>query len=242
MRLPVVAFLLMVNGGARFVEAATSLNLFRPDTGQRTTFEVRDVSGRSVLDTVRYSITALSADTAYYRVLYFRSQTTGIQTLVWSQGRLTARALLKAGTLDTNGIYSRLKTFPADFTSRTATNPARSGYTLQHVVNGFLFDTLLVACHYNAALDEGDNCDFVTPAGVLVYSNVVDCLCSPSSFRVTPDAATLAAMGGKPVSNGVAGNPRHPAVSAFRGAGGFDILGRWRRAVRAVVFPASPAR
>lgn len=239
MRLPGLILLLMLWGGSRCVEASQPINLFRPDTGQRTLFEERDGFGRGVFDTISFWITAKSGDTASYRVLHLKTRRTAIRTFAWDMDKLTDRVLLKSGTLDTSGIYSKVKNFPADFTSRTATNASRSGYTLRHVVDGFLFDTLLVSCAYLSTSDEGDNCDFITPSGVLVYSSVEGCMCVPStSFRYMPDAETLAAMGGRPVPNLVLRKTRRKAVTAvplIRPTDGFDIRGRWTTAPSAAL-------
>lgn len=238
MRRPGMISLLMLWGASLSVEASGPLNLFRPDTGQRTTFTVKYFHGGTTGGTVTYSIVSRSGDSAEYHLLRSPSQMTGIYTLRWSQGKWTARPLLRAGTLDTNGIHARLKTFPADFKAWTATSRSGSGFTLQHVVEGFVFDTLLVACQYEAATDQGDNCDFVTPSGVFVYSNVEGVF----GHQLVPDAATLAAMGGKPVSTRVVRNPLGQAAPAFLRLEGFDFLGRVHRPAPAETFPDAPAR
>jgi hypothetical protein len=242
MRKPGLAFLLLLFAASHSVAISAPLNLFRPETGQRTAFEVWHDSGRKVHDTVSYWIESQSGDSAKYGVLYSKSRTTGFLTFSWAAGRLTAPNLLKSRRLDTNGIFRRRKTFPADYTRRSATNTAPSGITLQHTVSGFLFDTLLVSCSYEAELDAGDNCDFLTPSGILVYSSVEMCLCAPPSFRIIPDAATLAAMGGKPVSIRVAGKPLRNPAAAWVPMEGFDVRGRRAGTARAHGSIAAPAR
>lgn len=242
MRMPGAFFLLVLCGASRPVQASAPINLFRPDTGQKTTFVHRSVSDGKVLDTASYWITSLSGDTATYGFIFLQGRGTGVRTLAWSSGRLTAPFLLKSRTLDTNGIHAQRKTFPADYSRRTSGNPIRYGYTLQHVVEGFLFDTLLVSCSYNADADESDNCDFITPSGVLVYSSMEGSMLPPSGTRFLPDAETLTAMGGRQIANRIMRILRRKPVPASGLMEGFDIRRRWIEAAPAAAILPAPWR
>lgn len=228
-RLPVTPLLLL-----GFLQAQPSsggpINVFRPETGQLSVFHIfplreSDVIERSY-DTLELWISRKSEDTAFYRFDYSRDSLASSleRRMAWSQGRLRAGQLLSSIFLDTNGIYGRRKDFPEDYRGTTTRNGGGSGYTLQHVVSGFVFDTLLVSCAYEAATDGGDNCDFITTSGILVYSN----LWGMSSFRRLPDSGALAGMGGRPVTVSVRSAAPGWKGALSRARDAFDALGRVR--------------
>ncbi|MFC1586047.1 hypothetical protein ACFL5V_10905 [Fibrobacterota bacterium] len=171
------------------------INLFQPEVGQ--THTVINLSRDSSWgDTAVYTVTSQSGDSFYV------STDDQIETSIsWQAGVLSAPMLLGNGTLDTNGIYTVQMNFPEDY-STGPMGQTKTGYVLDHVIQDFTFDTLLVSCRYMSYIDIGNICDFVTPSGYLVQSVNNDCFCIGGGYANNLEEETLEFISGEPSSLG----------------------------------------